>query len=363
MLIFPVVPYWLNKILSALNGGIFSVLVAVLGMSSAQAAESGDVHLVANIFKPLSRPAQMLLEPTQLVLLVTLGIFLIVVGVLVFVLIQFRPRGPEDHLSEPPQIYGSNNIEMAWTVIPCLIVFVLVLVSARSIVEIQDAPMPENAIHIRLVGHQWWWEIHYPDLGIITANEIHVPVSTQDGVQRPTHIQLESADVIHSFWVPQMAGKTDLVPNRINKTWLEPFQVGTFLGNCAEYCGTQHANMLLRVIVHEPEEFQQWVESQKRPTAQPESALAIQGKKDFYDLSCINCHKVDGTPAEGVFGPDLTKFSTRQTLGAGVAPRTPENTRAWLANPDSLKPGCYMPDMKLTPQQLDGLVAYLETLK
>ena len=202
-----------------------------------------------------------------------------------------------------------------------------------------------------------------PELGITTANEIHIPVSTRTGVQTPTHIQLESADVIHSFWVPQMAGKTDLVPNRINKTWMEPFQVGTFLGNCAEYCGTQHANMLLRVIVHEPKEFQKWVESQKRPTAEPEGALAIQGKKDFYDLSCINCHTVDGTLAKGVFGPDLTKFATRQTLGAGVAPRTPADIRAWLANPDSLKPGCYMPDMKLTPQQLDGLVAYLETLK
>ena len=357
------VPYWLGKISDALKRCIISAFLAGLGMCSAQAAESGDVHLVADMFRPLSRPAEMLLEPTQLVLLVTLGIFLVVVGVLVFVLIQFRPRGPEDHLTEPPQIYGSNNIEMAWTVIPCLVVFVLVLVSARSIVEIQDAPMPENAIQIRIVGHQWWWEIHYPELGITTANEIHIPVSTRNGVQTPTHIQLESADVIHSFWVPQMAGKTDLVPNRINKTWIEPFQVGTFLGNCAEYCGTQHANMLLRVIVHEPKEFQNWVESQKRPTAEPEGNLAIQGKKDFYDLSCINCHTVDGTLAVGVFGPDLTKFATRQTLGAGVAPRTPADVRAWLANPDSLKPGCYMPDMKLTPQQLDGLVAYLETLK
>lgn len=345
---------------------IFPAVFALLtpGMLHAEQGASAPVtHNITDIFQPLSRPAELLLEPTHLVLLICLGIFLVVVGVLIYVLIKFRPRGPEDHLVEPPQIYGSYNIEMAWTVIPCLIVFVLVLVSARSIVEIQDAPMPEDALQVRIVGHQWWWEVHYPDLGIITANEIHVPVSTRDGKRRPTHVILESADVIHSFWVPQLAGKTDLIPNRINKTWIEPFQTGVFLGNCAEYCGTQHANMLLRVIVQDPEDFQRWADNQKRLPAEPKEMLALQGKKDFYSLSCINCHKIDASPAEGVFGPDLTKFATRQTLGAGVALNTPENLHAWLLNPDSLKPGCYMPDMKLSPQQLDSLVAYLQTLK
>ena len=183
-----------------------------------QAIPIPEIHRVADIFQPLSRPAELLLEPTHLVLLICFGIFIVVMAVLAYVLIKFRPRGPEDHLEEPPQVYGSYNIEMAWTVIPCLIVFVLVLVSARSIVEIQDQHMPEDALKIRLIGHQWWWEIQYPDLGIITANEIHVPVSSKDGKQRPTHITLESADVIHSFWVPQLAGKTDLVPNRVNQT-------------------------------------------------------------------------------------------------------------------------------------------------
>jgi cytochrome c oxidase subunit 2 len=329
----------------------------------AQASPTPEIHRIADIFEPLSRPAELLLEPTHLVLLICLGIFLVVMAVLAYVLVKFRPRGEQDHLEEPPQVYGSYNIEMAWTVIPCLIVFVLVLVSARSIVEIQDQHMPEDALKIRLIGHQWWWEIQYPDLGIITANEIHVPVSSKDGKPRPTRIILESADVIHSFWVPQLAGKTDLVPNRVNQTWIEPFKTGVFLGNCAEYCGTQHANMLLRVIVQTPEDFQKWVDNQKQLPAEPKDAIAIQGKKDFYDLSCVACHKIDSTPAEGVFGPDLTKFAIRQTLGAGVAANTPENLHAWLFDPDSLKPGCYMPDMKLSPQQLDSLVAYLQTLK
>ena len=321
------------------------------------------LHNIANIFKPHSGQAELILEPTYLVLLISLGIFVVVTGLLVYIVFKYRSRTPEDHLTEPPQIYGSYNIELAWTVIPCLIVFVLILVSARSIVEIQDAPMPENALNIRIVGHQWWWEVHYPDLGIITANEIHVPVGAKDGSRRPTHITLESADVIHSFWVPQLAGKTDLVPNRINHTWIEPLSPGVFLGNCAEYCGTQHANMLLRVIAQTPDEFDKWVANQQKPPVAPSAPLAIQGHKDFYDLSCVNCHKIESTPAEGVFGPDLTKFATRQTLGAGVAPRTLQNLHAWLADPDDLKPGCYMPDMKLTPSQLDSLVAYLETLK
>jgi cytochrome c oxidase subunit II len=346
--------------------GSFLRLILAVGAwglpAQAVSPPSPALTKVANIFNPHSGPAELILEPTYLVLLVSLGIFLIVTGLLVYIVIKFRQRSPEDPLTEPPQIYGSYNIELAWTVIPCLVVFVLVLVSARTIVEIQDAPMPENALKIRVVGHQWWWEVHYPDLGIVTANEIHVPTGSEDGTRRPTHITLESADVIHSFWVPQLAGKTDLVPNRINHTWIEPVSPGVFLGNCAEYCGTQHANMLLRVIAQSPEDFAQWVVTQQKAPSIPTEPLATQGRRNFYALSCVNCHKIESTPAEGVFGPDLTKFATRQTLGSGVAPRTPETLRAWLANPASLKPGCYMPDMQLSPQQIDALVAYLETL-
>jgi len=352
-----------NFLLSATIGFLLISTGGASSTADSQTSPSAGIHRIADIFQPISRPAELILEPTHLVLLICLGIFVVVVAVLAYVLLKFRPRGPDDHLEEPPQVYGSYNIEMAWTVIPSLIVFVLVLVSSRSIVEIQDQPMPEDALKIRLVGHQWWWEIEYPDLGIITANEIHVPVSSKDGKPRPTHITLESADVIHSFWVPQLAGKTDLVPNRVNHTWIEPFKTGVFLGNCAEYCGTQHANMLLRVIVQTPEDFQKWVETQKQAPAEPKDLIAVQGKKDFFDLSCVSCHKIDSTPAEGVFGPDLTKFAIRQTLGAGVANNTTENLHAWLLNPDDLKPGCYMPDMKLSPGQLDSLVAFLQTLK
>ena len=164
---------------------------------------------------------------------------------LVYIVVKFR-RPENDDGNEPPQIYGSTNIELAWTVIPILITVVLVLVTSRTIGEIQNAKMPEDALKVRVVGHQWWWEVHYPELGIITANEIHIPVSDRDLAKAtPTHFTLQSADVIHSFWLPQLGGKTDVVPNKDNETWFDPFETGVYFGNCAEYCGTQHANMLL----------------------------------------------------------------------------------------------------------------------
>jgi len=319
---------------------------------------------VADMFQPLSRPAEMIHSSSMLVLAITAGIFVVVTALMIFVVWKFRRKGPEDDLKEPPQIYGSTHIELAWTVVPIIITFVLILVTSRTIGEIQNRQMPANAVQIRLVGHQWWWEVRYENEGIVTANEIHVPVSRRDGEGvRPTHIVLESADVIHSFWVPQLAGKTDLVPNKKNRTWIEPFATGTFFGNCAEYCGTQHANMLLRVIVEEPAAYEEWVKKMKQPPVAPQVGLAAQGHKAFFANSCINCHTVDGTNASGIFGPDLSKLMTRQTIGAGVAPLNPETLRAWVRDPQTLKTGCLMPDMKLQDSEVDSITAYLLTLK
>lgn len=318
---------------------------------------------ITDIFDPQSLPAEMIMTTAMVVLWITLGIFVVVTTLLVFIVIRFR-RKPTDDGSEPPQIYGSTNIELAWTVIPILITVVLILVTSRTIGEIQNKALPENTLQIRLVGHQWWWEIHYPELGIITANEIHVPMSDRDPAKaRPTHIELQSADVIHSFWVPQLAGKTDLVPNRTNRTWIEPFETGVYFGNCAEYCGTQHANMLLRVIVHTPEDFERWVAAQKAPIPAPVTAAEIEGEKLFYSTSCINCHKVGDSVAQGIFGPDLSKLMLRQTIGAGVAPLDDKHLWAWVKDPQEVKVGCLMPDMQLLDAEVDSIVAYLKTLK
>jgi len=318
---------------------------------------------VANMFEPLSRPAEMIHETAILVLLICAGIFTVVAGLLVYILIRFR-RPANDDGREPPQIYGSTQIELAWTVIPIIITVVLVLVTSRTIGEIQNMPMPDNALKVRVVGHQWWWEIHYPGLGIVTANELHIPLSDRDPAKAtPTHLLLESADVIHSFWVPQLSGKTDVVPNKNNDLWFDPFETGVYFGNCAEYCGTQHANMLIRVIVHTPQGFQNWVAEQKLPPTVPQSPEEIQGRHLFFANSCVSCHTVDGTVADGEFGPNLTKLMMRQTIGAGAAPLTSETLTAWVRDPQDIKVGCLMPDMQLLDTEVNAIVAYLKLLK
>ena len=329
----------------------------LLGLGFPTGVAFAQVNPVASIFKPMATPAQASYDLSLLVMAVCTAIFLVVAGLLAYTLVRFRHKpGHEGH--EPAQVYGSNQIEIAWTVIPVLIVVVLTLATARVISAVQDRPAPADAVKATVIGHQWWWEIRYPDLGIVTSNELHVPVSSQ-ARPRLTFLLLESADVAHSFWVPQLSGKTDVFPNRPNKMWLDPIQVGTYLGNCAEYCGTQHANMLLRVVVQTEPDFEQWVAAQKLAAAEAADA----GRKVFLSLSCVNCHRVGGTSAAGIFGPDLTHLMSRDTLGAGAISNSPENLRKWVRDPQAIKPGNYMPDMQLSEKELDAVVAYLSTLK
>jgi cytochrome c oxidase subunit 2 len=340
--------------LLASAGSLSTIASIPVGLTFA--ATSGGV---TNIFKPLSTPAQAIYEVSLLVLAICAGIFLVVAGLLTYTLFRFRHR-PGDEGREPPQVYGSNQIELAWTVIPIVIVFVLFLATARTIYDVQGAIRPAGALDVTVIGHQWWWEIRYPKLGIVTANELHVPVS-EPSQRRPTFLKLGSADVVHSFWVPQLAGKTDVVPNRENQMWIEPNQAGTYVGNCAEYCGTQHAHMMLRVIVHTNEEFEKWVAEQKQTP--PDDPQARSGRAVFLATSCVNCHAIQGTAANGSFGPDLTHLMSRQTLGASAIANTQENLKAWVRDPQRLKPGALMPDMQLTDNELNQVVAYLLTLK
>ena len=346
----------------ATKGGFGSVLTALLILSGPAVAfaASGDNSLTrTNIFVPLSTPAHAIYQISLLVLLICAAIFVIVGGLLAYSIFRFRRR-PEHENLEPPQVYGSNQIELAWTVIPILIVFVLILATTRTIYDVQSALPPPDSVNATVVGHQWWWEIRYPDLGIVTANELHVPV-TKSGKRRPTFIRLESADVAHSFWVPQLAGKIDLIPNRRNLVWIEPTEPGTYVGNCAEYCGLQHARMLLRVIAHTPDDFQKWVAAQKQPPVDNPQLRA--GRDAFFSTSCVNCHAIKGTKAKGQFGPDLTHLMSRETLGAGVIANTVENLQAWVRDPQHAKPGALMPNMQLTDGELNQMVAYLSSLK
>ena len=286
-------------------------------------------------------------------------IFAVVFSLLVYSVVRFRKRTDDDG-REPPQIYGSNQVELAWTVIPILIVVTLFMATARVIAGIQKPSRPANAIEVVAVGHQFWWEFRYPGLKVVTANELHVPLSDPEH-PTPTFLTLTSADTDHSFWVPRLAGKTDLIPNRVNTMWIDPHETGLYLGQCAQYCGTQHAKMLLRVYVQTRDEFDRWIQEQSQPAHTDDAVSA--GQRIFETTACINCHTVTGTTANGRFGPDLTHLMSRDTIASGAVPNTPENLRRWIRNPDAMKPGCKMPAMELSDQEISAVTAYLETLR
>jgi cytochrome c oxidase subunit 2 len=310
-----------------------------------------------NIFDPVSTPALAIRDLSWLLFAVTGAILAVVAGVLVYAVVRFRHRRGDD-AAEPAQVYGSNPIELAWTVAPLLIVLVLFLVTARTVFTLERHP-PADALRVAVIGHQWWWEFRYPVQGVVTANELHVPVS-DPARPRPVFLTLESEDVVHSFWIPQLAGKTDVIPNRTNTMWIEPLKTGTFLGQCAEFCGTQHANMLLRVVVEPPPAFEAWLDAQRQPAADVASARA--GRAVFESNPCASCHTVQGTSARGTVGPDLTHLMSRETLGAGAVPNDGQHLLAWVRNPGDLKPGVRMPAMRLDHASLTSLVAWLETL-
>jgi cytochrome c oxidase subunit 2 len=310
-----------------------------------------------NIFAPVSTPAESIFGLSMFVLATMAMIFVVVFALLAFVAIRFRNKSSDDR-SEPAQVYGSTQVELAWTVIPVLIVIALFLASARVIASIQNRARPAGGLEVIVTGHQYWWEYRYPALNIVTANELHMPV-TDPAHPPPTFLSLLSADTDHSFWVPRLGGKTDLIPNHPNQMWIDPHETGLFLGQCAQYCGTQHAKMLLRVYVDTREEFDRWVHQQQ----QPAQNASTPGQRLFESTACVNCHTISGTAATGKFGPDLTHLMSRETIAAGAAVNTPEMLRRWIKNPDGIKPGSKMPAMGLIDRDVAAITAYLETLR
>jgi cytochrome c oxidase subunit II len=334
------------------------VLSALLLAAVAGAPRAFAYGTNTNIFAPVGTPSRAIYNLSLFVLAITAAIFVAVGSLIIYAAARYRRR-PGDDDTEPPQIFGSNQIELSWTIIPVLIVVVLFLATARMIFAIQDAPKPPSALDITAIGHQFWWEYRYPKLHITTANELHIPVSDAR-VPRPTYMQLTSADVIHEFWVPRIAGKVDLVPNRINEIWMDSHIPGLYVGQCGQYCGTQHAKMLLRVYVDTPEQFAAWVQQQQQPGVQDPTVAA--GRHEFESQACMNCHAIAGTAAHGQFGPDLTHLASRQTLASGAAANTPQNLENWIQDPDSIKPGSLMPAMHLTSEQVHSITSYLNTL-
>ncbi len=286
-------------------------------------AESQAENL--SIFDPAAPPSQSIRTLSVLLFAITGVIFLLVEGILIYNLVRFRKTSAGTE-TEPPQVYGGQPIEVAWTVAPALVVCILVLVMTRTLWEVNvtaSQPKPDDhALFVTVVGRQWWWEYRYDTyngrpLGFITANELHIPATT-DSAHRPVFLNLQSADVCHSFWVPRLAGKTDLIPGQTNQMWFETREHGLFLGQCAEYCGTQHAGMLLRVVVDTPEEFEQWLKGQLAPA--PNVAEAQAGKKAFLTEACVNCHRVRGTSAAGTYCARPDALDESRNAGVRLVP-------------------------------------------
>ncbi|MCH2162473.1 MAG: cytochrome c oxidase subunit II, partial [Phycisphaerales bacterium] len=232
-------------------------------------------------------PAERIRDLAWLILGITAGIFVVVEGFLLLTIIKCR-RKRDDTSGDPVQMYGSNPIELAWTIVPVMIVAVLALVTIRTIEEIELTEKPEGALEVHVIGHQWWWEFRYPDQGVVTANEMIVPRNT------PIWMRLESGDVIHSFWVPRLCGKTDLIPNRVNHLWFETSEPDWYYGQCAEYCGNQHANMLLAVEVRTEEGFDDWVREQVKPPVRSDDPEVLRGREVFLEFACQSCHSIAG---------------------------------------------------------------------
>jgi cytochrome c oxidase subunit 2 len=279
----------------------------------------------------------------------TLGIFVVVELLLIFALWRYRRR--DDDPEVPDQVHGHTWLEIGWTLAPALILLIIAIPTMRTIFR-QQVPPPSDALQVTAVGHQWWWEFVYPDFGFTTANELHVPRG------RTVNLTLVSGDVIHAFWVPRLGGKRDLNPGSENTIVFTADTVGVYDGQCAEFCGISHANMRMRLFVDEPPEFEAWASIQARP-ARPDSA----GYQSFLASGCAACHAIDGTPAQGKVGPDLTHFGSRSTFAAGLFPNERDRLAAWLRNPDSLKPGALMPDLNLSEERVSSLLRLLEGLR
>jgi cytochrome c oxidase subunit 2 len=327
--------------------GALVVLVWVLVLAMAGAALAASRP---NIFDPAGSAAEEIRTLAFQVFGMLAAVLLTVWVLLAIVVIRGRHR-PE---SEASKTAGNTTLEIVWTVIPAIIVTVLLVLTVRTT---KLLAFPDPGVRFTVVAHQWWWEFDFPSQKFKTANEVWVPNT------RTVYADLESSDVIHGFWVPQMGGKVQAIPGRVNHIAFTPLQQGSFLGECANFCGVQHAQMRFLMKVVSTQEYVAWVQRQQQPAATPTGAEAVAGGKLMPTIACGGCHTVRGTTMKGTFAPDLTHFGSRSGIGAYTLANTPANLLKWLQDPQAVKPGCKMPQIALPLQQQQELVAYLEELK
>jgi cytochrome c oxidase subunit 2 len=281
------------------------------------------------------------------------GVFVIVEAALLYVLFRYRDR---PGAADPKRVHGHTLLEVAWTLAPAVVLVFIAVPTIRTIFRTEAEP-PADALTVEVIGHQWWWEFRYPDLGLVTANEMHVPQG------RAVVLSMTSEDVIHSFWAPKLGGKRDVLPGRTTRIVFTPDSIGEVYGQCAEFCGESHANMRFRVMVDAPEAFAAWADRQLQP-AVPVDSLdepLQRGAQVYLTKGCLACHTITGVSA-GVLGPNLTHMGSRTTIASGILPNTLEGLTRWLRNPLEEKPGSLMPQIPLTDEEMASLVAYLQSL-
>src|ERR1700737_4926186 len=307
----------------------------------------------SNALNPQSPQARAIYDLGIVSTIVFVLIFVAVAGAILYAIFRFRGREGEP---DPNQFAGSEKVEIIFSVFSFLIVVFLFVLTLRGMNPADPPPAPSPDFVV--TGHQFWWEAQYPASGAVTANEIHIPIGT------PLSVRLESQDVLHEFWVPELARKMTTVPGQPNHIWLQADKPGVYIGTCSEFCGIQHAWMRILVVAEEPWKFEEWQGGQLQWGRAANTDAAAKGLALFQTSPCINCHAIRGVPgADARVAPDLTHVASRRQLGAGILENTPANMRRWLKNPQHIKPGALMPDFNFTDQQLDQLGAYLETLR
>jgi cytochrome c oxidase subunit 2 len=325
------------------------VPVALLLLIALLAVACNDPQTTIN---PKSDHAQSIQDIYKLVFWIGAFVFIGVSSAAVIFSFAFRERPGR----QARQIHGNTRLEILWTFIPVVVLVVIAVPTFKTIVA-TTGDAPANSLNVVATGHQWWFEFQYPDQGFTTANELHIVVN------KPVSIQILSADVIHSLWMPQLSGKVDMVPGHQNHMFFTPNTVGEYRGQCAEFCGPSHANMRFRVFVQTQQDFDAWVANEQKDAAAPTSDLAKAGEQVFTTGACIGCHTIRGTVAQARVGPELTHVGSRTTIAGGTLDNTPENVAKWLSDPPAIKPGSRMPNLNLTVDQIQKLVAYLESLK
>jgi cytochrome c oxidase subunit 2 len=290
----------------------------------------------------------------NLIFWIAIAVFIVVEAILLWTVIRFRRRTND---GIPAQTHGHTGLEIGWTIIPFLILAYIAIPTLTTITAATAAPTGPDVVKVKVIGHQWWWEFQYPDLGVVTSDELHIPVGQK------ISLEIETADVIHSFWVPKLGGKVQAIPNQHNTSWIQADEAGTFQAQCYQLCGVSHANMRFIVIAESKDAFAAWTKNELAPSAKAASADAQKGALVFATGACVGCHTISGTAAAGKVGPNLTHIGSHQTLAGAIIPNNPEHLAAWLHNPPGVKPGSIMPNLNLTDDQVTSLVAYLEELK